>query len=489
MNKVLASVVVCCCMLLILQSCDNYGSMYSTSVNPEYSDNVTGEKYDTIVENPFVDVREQPVSTFSIDCDGGSYSNMRRLLNSGSAVPANAIRTEELVNYFQYNYPEPAGAPVGVSGELCICPWNTEHKLIRIGIKGRSIAREQMPNSNIVLLIDVSGSMSDDDKLPLIKKALTTYFVPQMRERDKLAIVTYAGADRLALGSTSGSNKQAIINAINGLGAGGGTAGAKGITSAYDIARQNFIEGGNNRVILLTDGDFNIGVNSTDDLVKLIEEKRKTGIFLSTIGVGTGNYNDAMMEQIADHGNGIYEYMDDMYQAKKMFVDEYSKYYTVAKDVKVQVVFNPQIVKQYRLIGYENRILSKEQFTDDSTDAGDISAGQTVTALYEIETVPYRTDLSVETTFTIDFRYKEPNSTTSVPLSLDIHDYNVPFASASEDTRFASSVAALGLILRDSKYKGTATKADVQKWATAARTFDPNNYRSDFISLLAKVNK
>ena len=451
--------------------------------------NTSGEKYDTIVENSFTEVIKEPVSTFSIDCDGGSYSNMRRFLNTGASVPANAIRTEELVNYFQYNYPEPQGTPVGVSGEVCICPWNTEHKLIRIGIKGKTIPREQIPNSNIVLLIDVSGSMGDDNKLPLIKKALTTYFVPQMREQDKLAIVTYAGADKLALGSTSGSNKQAIINAINGLGAGGGTAGAKGITSAYDIAKQNFIEGGNNRVILLTDGDFNIGISSQSELITMIEEKRKTGIFLSTIGVGTGNYNEAMMEQVADHGNGIYEYMDDMYQAKKMFVDEFSKYYTVAKDVKVQIEFNANLVKKYRLIGYENRILSKEQFTNDSADAGDISAGQTVTALYEIETVPFREDLRPITMFSIDFRYKEPNSNTSQPLRLDIKDNNTPFVAATEDTRFAASVAAFGLILRDSKYKGNATINDLKQWATSARTFDPNNYRSDFITLLAKVNK
>lgn len=456
----------------------------------------TGERYNTIVENPFVDVAKEATSTFSIDADGGSYANVRRFLNANTKPLTDAIRTEELVNYFPLNYADPTGNdPIAVNGEVSFCPWDKTHKLIRVGLKGRSIAKERLTPSNIVLLIDVSGSMSDPSKLPLLKEALPA-FVDNLRAQDKVAIVTYAGVAGVPLDATSGANKSTIKAAIAQLGAGGSTAGAQGINRAYEIAEKNYVPGGNNRVILMTDGDFNVGVSSQKELIDLIVSKRDKGIFLTTVGVGTGNLNEGMMEQVANKGNGNFEYIDNLKQARKVFVEEFSKFYTVAQDVKVQITFNPEQVKSYRLIGYENRLLNNQDFTDDKKDAGEINAGQTITALYEI--VPTTAlnasgsgQVSVFKTpaFTINFRYKEPTAPNSQAISVEVFDKNTEFTAASENTRFAASVAAYGLVMRSSAYKGEATYDKVRNWATNAMSYDPYEYRKEFIQLIDKAKQ
>jgi len=456
----------------------------------------SAEKYNPVVENPFVEVSKEATSTFSIDADGGSYANVRRFLSANQKPVADAIRTEELVNYFPLNYADPTnGESIAVNGEVSGCPWDKTHKLIRIGLKGRSIAKESLLPSNIVLLIDVSGSMSDANKLPLLKAALPA-FVDNLRAQDKVSIVTYAGQAGVPLSPTSGADKGKIKAAISALGAGGSTAGAQGINTAYELAEKNFVQGGNNRVILMTDGDFNVGVSSQKELIDLIVSKRDKGIFLTTVGVGVGNYNEAMMEQVANKGNGTYEYIDNQKQAQKVFVEEFSKFYTVAKDVKIQLTFNADQVRSYRLIGYENRLLKKEDFTNDKEDAGEINAGQTVTALYEIIPVLALSgsgsgQVSQFTTplFTINFRYKQPTATSSQALELPIVDTNTQFEKASENMRFAASVAAYGLVMRNSAYKGDATYEKVRSWATAAMTYDPYEYRKEFIQLIDKARQ
>ncbi|UFH56425.1 VWA domain-containing protein [Spirosoma sp. KNUC1025] len=487
-------------VIIGMTGCEKAGEMNSTSsVYPGYAATdmigggapIVAEQYNTIVENPFVDVSKEATSTFSIDADGASYANVRRFLRSNTKPVSDAIRTEELVNYFPFNYPDPTdGRPIAVDGEVSTCPWDATHKLIRIGVKGQSIAKENLLPSNIVLLIDVSGSMGDPDKLALLKEALPS-FVDNLRPQDKVAIVTYAGQAGVSLDATSGSEKSKIKAAISQLGAGGSTAGAQGIMTAYDIAEKNYVQGGNNRVILMTDGDFNVGPGSQKELVDLIISKRDKGIFLTTIGVGTGNLNDGMMEQVADKGNGNYEYIDNLKQAQKVFVEEFSKFYTVAQDVKIQLTFNPEQVKAYRLIGYENRLLNKEDFTDDKKDAGEINAGQTITALYEIVPAPAPAPDPVSRptapTFTINFRYKQPTATSSLTVDLQIFDTNLDFRLASENMRFAAAVASYGLLLRNSAYKGSATYEQVREWASAARRYDPYGYRQEFLQLIDKA--
>lgn len=443
-----------------------------------------GDRFNDFEENQFVNVADQPVSTFSIDADGASYAYVRRMINTDNDVPKAAVRTEELINYFPLNYDQPSGgAPIAVNGEVADCPWAEGHKLIRIGLQGKTIPN--LPPSNIVLLIDVSGSMSSDDKLELLKEGFEI-LVDQFDAQDRIAIVTYAGSAGVVLESTPGDEKTKIKKAINKLGSGGSTAGAEGIITAYEIAQENFIPGGNNRIIIGTDGDFNVGPSSQEELVSLIEEKRELGIFLTVLGVGSGNLNDGMLEQIADNGNGTYEYIDNLEQAKKVFVYDFGKLYTVAKDVKVQVVFNPDIVSQYRLIGYENRLLTEEEFETDSTDAGEIGAGQNITALYEI--IPTNSGLDNVPTFTIDFKYKEPDSDVSIPLQLDIFDEGKSFSEASEHLRFTSSVAAFGMLLRQSAYSGTASYEKVIGWANGSMSYDPNGFREEFVELVGKAS-
>lgn len=446
------------------------------------------EQYNEYEENPFLNVSEQPVSTFSIDADGAAYSNMRRFLSAGQAIPRAAIRTEELINYFNYDYPEPeAGQPISINGEVSQCPWTPANKLIRVGIKGKSIPQAQLPPANLVLLIDVSGSMASDDRLGLLKKGFIE-FVQQMRPQDKLAIVTYAGSAGLVLRSTPGSEKNLIIQKIESLGSGGSTAGAEGIITAYEIAKENFVEGGNNRLILGSDGDFNVGPVSQEELVALVEGKRDEGIFLTVVGVGTGNLNEGMMEQLANHGNGNYEYLDSFEQARKVFVEEWGKFYTVAKDVKVQIAFKPEAVEAYRLIGYENRLLEEKDFEDDTKDAGEIGSGQSITALYEI--IPKEvTGVEVVPTFSIDFRYKVPTSDNSQALNLNVLDYGRSFAQASESMRFAASLAGLGMHIRNSQYKGDLSLEAIRQWAAAAASFDPFGYKKRHLDLLNSVDE
>lgn len=450
----------------------------------------SGERYNEYIENPFVAVAEEPVSTFSIDADGASYANFRRFLNDNMQPPPTAIRTEEFINYFSYHYPEPPNnAPISLNGEVSECPWQEGNRLIRVGIKGKTVASSALPTANWVLLVDVSGSMGNPDKLELLQQGLSL-FVDQMREDDKIALVTYAGSAGVVLDATPGHEKQKIKQAIESLSAGGSTAGAEGIITAYEIAQANFIEGGNNRVILATDGDFNVGVSSQEELVSLIESKRDLGIFLTVLGVGMGNLNDAAMEQIANHGNGNYEYLDNLRQCEKVFIHEYGKFLTVAKDVKVQVQFNPEAVSAYRLIGYENRLLNQEDFEDDQKDAGEIGSGQTITALYEI--VPNAASgaaLRQIPTFTIDFRYKNPNRDTGQPLQLEIVDEGSSFENASENLRFAASTAGLAMLLIDSEHKGALQYEQVIHWAQQASQYDPHGYRSEFVQLAERARQ
>lgn len=446
-------------------------------------DDQFGERYNDFEENPFVNVLEAPVSTFSIDADGASYSNVRRFLNNATKPPKGAIRTEELINYFPYNYAEPTGVhPVAVNGEIAQCPWNPVHQLIRIGIKGNTVEYNELPPANFVLLVDVSGSMGASDKLPLLLEGFTR-FTNKMGDRDRIAIVTYAGSAGVALPSTSGKEKAKIIKALKSLQSGGSTAGAEGIATAYQIAMENFIEGGNNRVILGTDGDFNVGVSSQEELVKLIESKRDDGVYLTVLGYGQGNINEGMMEQVANNGNGNYEYIDNIAQSDKVFIHEYSKFYTVAKDVKVQIRFHPAQVESYRLIGYENRLLNEEDFEDDKKDAGEIGAGQCITALYEVKPAVNAAS-RIAPAFTIDFRYKNPDQEVSKVISLNVINYNVSFENASEDLRFAAAVTGYGMLLRDSEYKETLSYSDVAKWAKKSRSFDPHQYREEFLKLV-----
>ncbi|MGZ5244922.1 MAG: vWA domain-containing protein, partial [Bacteroidia bacterium] len=435
--------------------------------------------------------------------DAASYSNMRRFLKNGQLPPPDAVRIEEMINYFNYSYPQPTGEhPFHVFSEMASCPWNPEHKLVHIGIQGKIVQKENLPASNLVFLIDVSGSMSSPDKLPLVKQSLKL-LTNELRKDDKVAIVVYAGAAGLVLPSTKGNDKNRINEALDELEAGGSTAGGAGIQLAYNIAKENFVTGGNNRVILATDGDFNVGQSSEGDLVRLIEEKRQDGIFLTVLGYGTGNYQDSKMQELADKGNGNHAYIDDIMEAKKVLVNEFGgTLFTIAKDVKLQVEWNPALVKGYRLIGYENRMLNKEDFNDDKKDAGELGSGHTVTALYEIipagakeepdykvDSLKYQTNIKPDTTshsneiFTLKLRYKQPDGNKSKLLSYVLTDENTAFASASENLRWSSTVAAFGLLLRDSKYKGTTDYKHVIDWAKAAKGKDENGYRSEFIQL------
>ena len=464
----------------------------NTGVIPSTSEGtgigVVGGTYAEIEENPFVFTADESTSTFALDADGGAYSNVRRYLTDGLLPPRDAIRTEEMVNYFAYEYPEPAANdshPLAIVTEVGACPWTPAHKLIRIGLKGKNIATGDLPPANMVFLIDVSGSMGAANKLPLLKEGFKL-LVEEMRPEDRIAIVTYAGYAGVTLPSTSGAEKGTIIEAIESLGAGGGTAGSAGILTAYEIAETNFMAGGNNRVILASDGDFNIGITDRDELINLIEEQRDKGIFLTTIGVGAGNLNDANMEQLANNGNGTYEYIDDIKQAKKVFVEEFGKLYTVAKDVKIQIDFDPILVKRYRLIGYENRVLENEDFEDDTKDAGELGANQTVTAFYEVELMP-RTSYLGLVPLNVSFRYKQPDSDESELMIVKAVDEEKTWAECSDDYRFAASVASFSLLLRDSEYKGETSFDDVLQWVEGAYSYDPSGYRAEFLELVNKA--
>ncbi len=468
-------------------------------VNPELNQ----ETYQQIHENAFQPTLAHPVSTFSIDVDTAAYSNVRRFIQSGRLPMKDAVRIEELINYFNYDYPQPAdGQPFSVATEVATCPWNPQNRLVQIGLQGKRIATEDMPPSNLVFLIDVSGSMHDD--LQLVKSAMIT-LTQNLRDKDRVAIVVYAGAAGMVLPSTPGTDKRSIIESLQNLQAGGSTAGAAGIKLAYQIAQQNFLREGNNRVIIATDGDFNVGTRSTTDLQRLIADKAKQGVFLSVLGFGHGNYNDTIAETLADKGNGNYSYIDSLQEAKKVLVNQMAgTLYTIAKDVKIQLQFNPRHVKEYRLIGYENRMLQREDFNNDKKDAGEIGVAHTVTALYEI--VP--NDKNKVTTDQLDFvktdvlqhkakdlmsvrlRYKNPDEHNSRLISISVPYLDtLAKTAASTNIRFAAAVAEIGLVLRDSPFKANANIHNVITRATAALGEDKENYRKDFVTLARQVEQ
>ncbi|MFC2102182.1 von Willebrand factor type A domain-containing protein [Bacteroidota bacterium] len=457
------------------------------------------ESYDLIQENGFKKVLDNPLSTFSIDVDRASYSNVRRFLNNHTLPNKDAVRVEELVNYFNYDYPQPEnGDPFSVTLESGECFWNKDHQLVMIGIQGKALQGNEIPPANLVFLLDVSGSMDEPNKLPLLKQAFKI-LVNNLRPVDKVAMVVYAGAAGCVLESTSGEYREKIIMALDNLEAGGSTAGGAGIKLAYKIARQNYIPGGNNRVILATDGDFNIGASSDAEMTRLIEEKRKEGVFLSVLGFGMGNYKDSKMEQISNAGNGNYAYIDNILEAKKVFGEEiWGTLFTIAKDVKIQVEFNPEKVKAYRLIGYENRILNKEDFNDDRKDAGDIGSGHTVTALYEIVPADSRELVSNvdpleyqqvnvkggKNLLTLKLRYKDPEDTVSKLIVHRVDRKTISSKSVSENMQFASAVAAFGMVLRDSEFKGFATFDMALALAGRSVGADKHGYRREFIQLV-----
>lgn len=458
------------------------------------------ESYSKIESNKFKKVKNDPLSTFSIDVDKAAYSNTRRFITSGNLPPADAVRIEEMINYFKYDYAQPTdNTPFAIHTEYTECAWNKDHKLVQIGLKGKEMEMENAPASNLVFLIDVSGSMQSPNKLDLLKTGFEL-LVDQLQPKDKISVVVYAGAAGVVLESTAGNKKETIKSALQGLTAGGSTAGGEGIELAYSIAKKNFVKNGNNRVILASDGDFNVGTSSESELEKLIESKRNDDIFLSVLGFGTGNYQDSKMERLADKGNGNYAYIDNIFEAKKVLVTEIGgTLFTIAKDVKIQVEFNPKHVKGYRLIGYENRVLENDDFNDDKKDAGELGAGHTVTALYEIipanskEKVSNIDPLKYQTTanakgnlnevLTVKLRYKEPKGVKSKLIEQVLHDNIIPLSEASNDIQFASAIAEFGLLLRNSEFKADANYEALIARARLAKGEDIEGYRAEFIKL------
>ncbi len=468
--------------------------------------NSNDEAYGTFIENVFESPKTAPLSTFSIDVDNASYTNIRRIINAGQKVPKDAVRVEEMVNFFKYQYPQPVdNKPFSINTEYSDCPWNPNTKLVRIGLQGKIIPTDNLPASNLVFLIDVSGSMSDMNKLPLVKESLKV-LVNQLRDEDKISIVVYAGAAGLVLPPTSGNNKQAIIDALEKLQSGGSTAGGAGIELAYKTAEENFIKSGNNRVILATDGDFNVGASSDSAMQTLIENKRKSGVFLTCLGYGMGNYKDSKMETLADKGNGNYAYIDTIQEANRFLGKEFKgSMFAIAKDVKIQIEFNPAHVASYRLIGYENRKLNPEDFKNDAIDAGELGSGHTVTALYEIILIGAKskfytepTDLKyskvtpTETKFndelaTVKFRYKKPDGDKSIEMVSIIEDPATVINEASNDMKFSTAVAWFGLKLRDSKFISNTSSSDIKKLAHEGLAYDDQGYRAEFIRLMDAV--
>jgi Ca-activated chloride channel family protein len=461
------------------------------------------ESYNAIIENAFVDPISTPLSTFAVDVDAASYSNFRRFINSGQLPPKSAVRIEEMVNYFHCNLPEPTnGDPVAIHTELTAAPWNAQHRLLRIGLKAKNVEANKLPPSNLVFLLDVSGSMAESNKLPLVKASMKL-LVDQLRPNDHVAIVVYAGEAGMKLPSTPGDHKTEIKEAIDALNANGGTAGGAGLVMAYQIAKDNFIKGGNNRIILATDGDFNVGASSDKDMEQLIEEQRGSGVSISILGFGMGNYKDSKMETMADKGHGNYAYIDNITEATKSMVNEFGgTFFTVAKDVKVQIEFNPTKVQAYRLLGYEDRLLAKEDFNNDKKLGGDMGVGHTVTALYEI--IPAGIKDSFTTSVdplkyqkvdskvaynnspemvTVKFRYKEPTSDKSKMELVTVRDEPLALTKASEDLKFAAAVAELGLLLRDSEYKQNASYDKLIALAKEGKGKDDEGYRAEFIRL------
>jgi Ca-activated chloride channel homolog len=483
-----------------------------TLIDDKRKIDINNESYATIKENAFITSKEEPLSTFSIDVDRASYSNVRRFINGGQLPPKNAVRTEELINYFPYQYKDNTTQhPISIQTELTEAPWQKDHYIAKIAMNSKKLEVSNAPDNNLVFLIDVSGSMSDENKLPLVKSSLNM-MLDQLRPNDKIAIVVYAGAAGLVLPPTTIKEKQKIKDALNSLGAGGSTAGGAGIELAYKTAKENFIKEGNNRVILCTDGDFNVGVSSDKSLESLIEEKRKDGIYLTVLGYGMGNYKDSKMEILSDKGNGNYAYIDNIQEAKKTLVNEMlGTLYTVAKDVKIQIEFNPQFVQAYRLLGYENRLLAKEDFNNDLKDAGEVGAGHQVTAIYEIIPVGVKSNYvgsvdelkykkenkeekpTISNAYTnnsnellnVKCRYKLPESNTSTKFEISIYlNDKTSLKNASEDTKFVTALSAWSMLLRNSDYKGSLDYKTVIELAKSAKSYDPEGYRAECIRLM-----
>ncbi len=480
------------------------------------NENFNTEEYAHQNDNEYLFSRENPLSTFSIDVDNASYSNMRRFLSMQQFPPKDAVRSEEFINYFRYDYPQPKGAdmrskePFSVNTEISTCPWNTAHHLVHIGLQGKEIPAAELPASNIVFLIDVSGSMDSPEKLPLLKEAFTL-LTKQLRSQDRVSLVVYAGAAGVVLPPTDGNDKARILQALENLHAGGSTAGGEGIRLAYSLANQYFLKNGNNRVILATDGDFNIGTSSEGDLTRLIEKERESGVFLTVLGFGMGNYKDSKMEKLADKGNGNYAYIDNLREAQKVLVGQMSgTLYTIAKDVKIQVEFNPAVVQAYRLIGYENRMLAKEDFNNDKKDAGEIGAGHSVTALYEVvpvgvafqnpigngsvDPLKYQTPVKpesmrsstngIEEALTVKIRYKEADGAVSKLIERPVPNIAAPLAASSNNFRFSAAVAEFAMMLRESPFKANASYNQVLSLARASVGKDVEGYRAEFIRLV-----
>ncbi|ENA1806899.1 von Willebrand factor type A domain-containing protein [Flavobacterium psychrophilum] len=464
------------------------------------------EDYNSWIENPFESPKTAPLSTFSIDVDNASYTNIRRLINNGQKVPKDAVRVEEMINFFKYQYPQPKdNHPFSITTQYSECPWNSKHKLVQIGLQGKNIPTNDLPASNLVFLIDVSGSMNADNKLPLLIESLKI-LVEQLRKQDKVAIVVYAGAAGLVLPPTAGNEKQTIINALEKLNAGGSTAGGAGIELAYKTAQENFIKDGNNRVILATDGDFNVGSTSDSAMQALIENKRESGVFLTCLGYGMGNYKDSKMEILADKGNGNYAYIDNIQEANRFLGKEFKgSMFAIAKDVKIQIEFNPKHVQSYRLIGYENRKLRPEDFKNDAIDAGELGSNHTVTALYEIIPIGTNSDFYNQTSdlkytktevtdnnyndelATIKFRYKKPDAQKSIEMVQIIQNKSTVLENATNDLKFATAVAWFGLKLRDSKLIANKSSEDIKKLARLGLSNDLDGYKAEFIRLVEAV--
>ena len=482
------------------------GGTYGYSIaQPDIVHNT--ESYSTINENGFRNCSINPLSTFSVDVDAASYSNVRRYIMQGQKAPIDAVRIEEMVNYFDYDYPDPADdVPFSISTEIGDCPWNEKNKLVHIGLQAQRINTKDLPANNLVFLIDVSGSMAGENKLPLLIKSFEL-LVNEMRPEDRVAIVVYAGAAGVVLESTSAqnANKAKILESLQQLKAGGSTAGGQGIQLAYKVAQDNFIEGGNNRVILATDGDFNVGMSSDADMQRLIEEKRESGVFLTCLGFGMGNYQDSKLEILADKGNGNYAYIDNLLEAKKVLVTEMGgTLLTLAKDVKLQVEFNPMLVESYRLVGYENRLLAEEDFNNDKKDAGEIGAGHSVTALYEVVlkgqgTAPtvdplrysnneHNESALINEMLTVKFRYKQPDGETSLLIEKNLANKILPWEELSDNFKFSAAVSEYGMLLRDSEFKGSSTFDGVIALAKESKGNDKNGYRAEFIRI-AELSK
>lgn len=508
--KKLIILTVMTAMAFVIVSCSAHNavspdSAKNANITEQYSDIATEhntEEYNSITENAYKSVADYPLSTFSADVDTASYSNIRRMINNGQTVDTGAVRIEEMINYFKYDYPVPGDdEPFSVTTELSECPWNKDSKLMLIGLKTKDIDFSESLNSNLVFLLDVSGSMQDYNKLPLMQKAFKM-LTAELTEKDRVSIVTYASNDRVVIEGVNGNDSESINEALDSLEAGGSTHGSKGIVTAYELAEKYFINGGNNRVILATDGDLNIGLTSESELERLITEKKESGVFLSVLGFGTGNIKDNKMETLADKGNGNYSYIDSIYEAKKVLVDEMgATLVTVAKDVKLQVEFNPANVKGYRLVGYENRLLSSEDFNDDSKDAGEIGAGHSVTALYEIVLNDSQMDIpsadlkyqsseninkeNADELLTIKIRYKNPDSDTSEVMSrvVNKNDYREEMTG---NLSLAAAVAEFGMILRESKYVGNIDYNNVLELLDE-RTVNGDKYRIEFVQLVRKA--